>query len=91
MVQLQTEEHLQNMKNNEEIATSNLKEKKKKLEVRSVHPRVAKPGDNTKKASFELTEAKIAKAYDWVIQKNKTHIFISRKRQVFLGWKEAVK
>jgi hypothetical protein len=55
------------MKNNEEIATSNLKEKKKKLEVRSVHPRVAKPGDNTKKASFELTEAKIAKAYDWVI------------------------
>jgi len=32
------------MKNNTEIASSNLKEKKKKLEVRSVHPRVAKPG-----------------------------------------------
>jgi len=32
------------MKNNEEVASSNLKENKKKLEMRSVHPRVAKPG-----------------------------------------------
>ena len=68
------------MKNNEEVARSNLKEKKKKLEMRSVHPRVAKPGQNTKKASFEVTMEKIAKTHDFVIRKNKTHIFISRKR-----------
>jgi preprotein translocase subunit Sec63 len=58
------------MKNNEEIASSNLKEKRKKLEMKSVHPKVAKPGDNTKKASFELTEAKIAKTYEFVTRKN---------------------
>ena len=58
------------MTNNSEIASSNLKEKKKKLEMRSVHPKVAKPGDNTKKASFELTEAKIIKTYEFVTRKN---------------------
>jgi len=58
------------MKNNTEIASSNLKEKKKKLEVRSVHPRVAKPGESTKKASFEVTGAKIAKIYEFVTRKN---------------------
>jgi len=58
------------MKNNTEIASSNLKEKKKKLEVRSVHPRVAKPGENTKKASFEVTGEKIAKIYEFVTRKN---------------------
>jgi hypothetical protein len=58
------------MKNNEEIASSNLKEKKKALEVRSVHPRVAKPGDNTKKASFEETEDKIIKTYAFITRKN---------------------
>lgn len=38
--------------------------------MRSVNPKIAKPKDNTKKASFELTEAKIMKTFALMTNKN---------------------
>ena len=38
--------------------------------MRSVHPKVAKPGDNIKKASFEKTEDKITKTFEMMTKRN---------------------
>lgn len=62
---------------------------KKNLEVRSKNVRQAKKV--VEKASYEKTEDKITKTYNLLINKNRDKIFVSRKRQIFESWHQAVK
>ena len=42
------------------------------------------------KASYEIMEDKVSTVYDMIINRNKDKTFISKKRQIFDGWRRAI-